>query len=288
MDYSADFEQLLTSLLINTLFTIVIYLAIPVILRYGLKKRYCKKEAKKIATWNAVSIFILISLYYIIVLNVGKVANAAPAFLWGGLGYLLLLDKNKTEKNKSGARRYNTKCNGINNKTNYSLTNNNNISGDDIAVKDMLVKDRNPKLDSFYNQHDNYRFNESERKNSTEDGTFVTFLKAIAIVIIISLVVGIISLFVLEYSRKIDELNNQISSLEAQKDDLYHENSQLFIKNISNGVAVEFWDNYGAIVPVGSKTYHKYSCSYCNRDKFYIYGKNEAIARGYTACPYCQ
>ena len=37
----------------------------------------------------------------------------------------------------------------------------------------------------------------------------------------------------------------------------------------------------------GTDYYHNYSCSYFKKQSYWAYSVNLAIARGYTACPYC-
>lgn len=48
-----------------------------------------------------------------------------------------------------------------------------------------------------------------------------------------------------------------------------------------------FYHKYAVIVPVGTNTYHKYTCHSCDTSDFYIFNIENAKAQGYTACGYC-
>ena len=49
-----------------------------------------------------------------------------------------------------------------------------------------------------------------------------------------------------------------------------------------------FFDAHVAFVENdGTEYYHNYSCSYFKKQSYWAYSVNLAIARGYTACPYC-
>lgn len=49
-----------------------------------------------------------------------------------------------------------------------------------------------------------------------------------------------------------------------------------------------FFDAHVAFVENdGTDYYHNYSCSHFKKQSYWAYSVNLAIARGYTACPYC-
>lgn len=104
--------------------------------------------------------------------------------------------------------------------------------------------------------------------------------------IILSIVIIVISAFsiykVKDLNDKIDDLNIDISS-ENKLINKY--------KNIikSNADQISFMDEHVAICPWdGKKLYHKYGCKNLDLSiQGMIYNVEEAISKGYSACPYC-
>ena len=91
--FDSSMENLLLEFIINLIFTVLMYETVPFILKFIMKKSYSEEEAKKIAIINTVCVFIIITCCYIFILGEGKVANIAPAFLWGSVAFYILKGK---------------------------------------------------------------------------------------------------------------------------------------------------------------------------------------------------
>lgn len=74
---------------------------------------------------------------------------------------------------------------------------------------------------------------------------------------------------VVDNNKKITELNGELGKYKNQ---------------------IEFMDTYVSICPVdGTSLYHNYSCSHYDKsDPFYVYSINDARAKGYIPCSYCE
>ena len=83
------------------------------------------------------------------------------------------------------------------------------------------------------------------------------------------------------YAEQIDALNAQLSKLNSRVSTLQDSNAALQQKSAFFDAHVAFVENDG------TDYYHNYSCSYFKKQSYWAYSVNLAIARGYTACPYC-
>ena len=89
-----DFSNLSTYLFdigFSLLTTVLLYLAVPVFLTFIKKKRFTRKKARIIAIINAVIIHIIFFMISIITYNGESTGNLSPAFIWGFVGYRILL-----------------------------------------------------------------------------------------------------------------------------------------------------------------------------------------------------
>jgi exodeoxyribonuclease III len=84
-----------------------------------------------------------------------------------------------------------------------------------------------------------------------------------------------------DYATQIDALNAQLSKLNSRVSTLQDSNAALQQKSAFFDAHVAFVENDG------TDYYHNYSCSYFKKQSYWAYSVNLAIARGYTACPYC-
>ena len=84
-----------------------------------------------------------------------------------------------------------------------------------------------------------------------------------------------------DYATQIDALNAQLSKLNSRVSTLQDSNAALQQKSAFFDAHVAFVENDG------TDYYHNYSCSYFKKQSYWAYSINLAIARGYTACPYC-
>ena len=78
-----------------------------------------------------------------------------------------------------------------------------------------------------------------------------------------------------------EALNAQLSKLNSRVSTLQDSNAALQQKSAFFDAHVAFVENDG------TDYYHNYSCSYFKKQSYWAYSINLAIARGYTACPYC-
>lgn len=129
-----DYMELIINLFINLFLTAMLYETVPLILKYFMKKRYFEKEAKKTAAINTICVYTLITIYYIIFLDEVKLANPAIALLWWSVAFNILKTSKKIDKDRKTETFV---------KHSYSLTPGAEITGDDIAVKDMLKQTKN-------------------------------------------------------------------------------------------------------------------------------------------------
>ena len=83
------------------------------------------------------------------------------------------------------------------------------------------------------------------------------------------------------YAEQVDALNAQLSKLNSRVSTLQDSNAALQQKSAFFDAHVAFVENDG------TDYYHNYSCSYFKKQSYWAYSVNLAIARGYTACPYC-
>ena len=83
------------------------------------------------------------------------------------------------------------------------------------------------------------------------------------------------------YADQVDALNAQLSKLNSRVSTLQDSNAALQQKSAFFDAHVAFVENDG------TDYYHNYSCSYFKKQSYWAYSVNLAIARGYTACPYC-
>lgn len=90
----------ITNLMVNFVITIVFYCSFPLILRVIEKKTYEDKKAKKIAVINSIVAYILTSIVIIFVIGDVRVANIAPAILWGIVSYYILRKKTDETEEK--------------------------------------------------------------------------------------------------------------------------------------------------------------------------------------------
>lgn len=82
------------NIFIDLVITAIAYEVVPIFLRFILKRQYNKSEAKKIAIFNAILVFILFKIFQLIIL--GTFGNSYECFLWGYVSFkLLYTDKDK-------------------------------------------------------------------------------------------------------------------------------------------------------------------------------------------------
>lgn len=90
---------------INLIITVFCYLLIPVIVRLMYKNGIEKSEAREVAIINAIMVYLLFTLYYIFLTDTPKVANVLPAFLWGGVSYYIMKEKDNHTNNEEETKK---------------------------------------------------------------------------------------------------------------------------------------------------------------------------------------
>lgn len=115
----------------------------------------------------------------------------------------------------------------------------------------------------------------------------IRFNKFSITVIILSLVLATsVIVNICQYSE-IDYLSWREEYLEYQVSNLNDEISNLKLDNLTDGWALEFYEEYAVLVNENSKKYHKYGCDDFDESSFRIYNINAAEQQGYYACPKC-
>lgn len=267
-----DNTELIINILINLFFTVTLYEIVPLILKYFMKKYYTKKEARKIATINTVCVYFLITILYIVCLDESKLANPAAAFIWGTVAFNIL-------KNNKNLRHSNNEK--------YSLTNNAEITGDDIAVRDMLKQEKITQISLEDERHGIHSKPVVEIQEDTPRHLSNGWKTAVIILSILTIVMTILFINSLNNIELLDEeivdLKSTILTLKSLNNNLEERNDSL---QKANEKAV-FLDKYIVIRPANTNIYHKYGCKNCDTSSFYIYDINEATANGYTPCNNC-
>ncbi len=85
----------ISSIAINLVVTVLVYEFYPIIQRFILNKTYEEKQAKKLATINTIVVYILLTVYLIGFTDQNRIANPAPALLYGYIAYLILKKKHE-------------------------------------------------------------------------------------------------------------------------------------------------------------------------------------------------
>mgnify|MGYP000803828327 FL=1 len=84
-----------------------------------------------------------------------------------------------------------------------------------------------------------------------------------------------------DYMADVRSLESTISYLRRSLQSVNDEKSLLQEKS-------DFIDAHVVFVEDdGTKYYHTYDCSRFTKQGYWVYGRNTAEAKGYTACPYC-
>lgn len=90
------------------------------------------------------------------------------------------------------------------------------------------------------------------------------------------------------YSKKINELQEQYDDIEKQYDDVKNEKWKLYLENQKNQAKINFVDNYVVIVPANTRIYHRYDCEYLDKTgSGLIFNIENAKGQGFIACKHC-
>lgn len=201
-----NYMELIINLFINLFLTAMLYETVPLILKYFMKKRYSEKEAKKTAAINTICVYTLITIYYIIFLDEVKLANPAIALLWWSVACNILKTSKKIDKDKKAETFV---------KHSYSLTPGTEITGDDIAVKDMLKQTRTTSsIESMKLEKNRIakhaKVNES-KLSALENGWKISTFILVIITILMMLLLIKFSIDLESSNQEITNLNHTIS-----------------------------------------------------------------------------
>lgn len=125
--------------------------------------------------------------------------------------------------------------------------------------------------------------NNSERGNKIYNIVFST--------LVIIAIIGACFLGYLMYEEYQDTISNyeeQIDKLHSTISKMNQEISKYTEKIDAMNSQISFMDSHVAICPNdGTGLYHKYNCEHLDSSSCFIYNTEQALSKGYKACPYC-
>lgn len=273
MDYNIDIALLLIDLCI----TLVVYLFIPVLIRYVFHKRYNKRTSIYRAVYNVIFGYIVFVFLYC-VLRIEGIPKIPVAIFYGYISYFILHD-GKLDKKLNNA-------NGTDKNTNNIASNKQIIDADveDTKVDEVLqdTSDRITEIKSEDIKH-------ATTKKANKRGLFANkwrILGMVSIVVNVCLIGSLVFVY-LDDRQDIDDLNDTVKALKKSKSDVEARNSKLINENWNMRSKVNFFDEHVVIVPNNTRVYHRYDCFYCDKSSFLIFNDENAKAMGYRACSHC-
>lgn len=249
------------SLCIDLILTIVIYLAVSIVLRFILHKRFNKSDSIGISVGTAILGY-LIYIFLYGVLEIDGIPNIPVAFLYGFISYKILHDSQLDNMKKA-----NTET------TNETIEEQPVEDTKNEDVKEALVNE-GKKTDEVIEKK------KSSTKKSVKNGWKIATFVLITIIIIMTVIIFCISINSKMLKAEIEDLNTSVSSLKKKNDTISEKYNKIVLK-------ADFFEKYAVIIPSNTKVYHKYNCPYCDKSSFSILNIEMAKNHGYTPCSHC-
>lgn len=277
------------TLLFDLILTMIIYLTIPVILKYVLHKKYNKKQSKKISIGTAILGYVIYIILYRL-LEIDGIPKMPVALFYGFISYKILynsntdikeiiIDKNDEKEEKVLQNLIEKIEEGKNTgiETLESEIEEKNVDSESYNEEPLHIIENVKK----HNKHDYKKLQASlnEWKIATITLTIVTIIATLMLVFLV--------IDVNELKNKKEELESTITSQKTSYKKLQEKYSECNSEKYELQQKVTFFDNHAVIIPANTKVYHRYDCTYCDRDSFYILNDGSARAQGYIPCSHC-
>lgn len=260
-------------ILFDILITVIVYLCVPVTLKYIFHKNYTYIQARNISIINSIIVCCFFILLRIQLGYEKSIISFAPAFIWGYVSYLILKPNSKSDTDDLETNQL-IEVLEKNNKTendNISAQDSNHKTSKNISINNNnIYKTKNKVIN---------KMNTKSYKSSLISLIIVLIFVTIACMILLVYVFSLKSTLSFN-NTKIINLNSQIRNLNSKITKYKEEYDDLKEKN-------EFMDDYIVIVSENTSIYHKYGCKYLDLTSFLVFNIDNAISQGYYPCSHC-
>lgn len=267
-----------TILIIDFIITVFFYMAIPVYLKYVLKKHFNKKQSLKIAIINSIGVYILFTIIHLVLLHDDQIVNMTATFTWGTVAYYTLKNNKDTtsQNNKNEDEQLKRLINNL--------------------EKEKIVSSNKENEPLPIAEHQTEIKQEIKKEEQANPQKQIKKYKNIIIALTVSLIilaVGIIILVCYTFNLKQTsekEIKNNEYTIQTLRVDLKNiKESEKKYYNLYNETKKksDFMDKYVVIVPTNTYVFHKYGCQYLDMSSGLIFNIQNAKGQGYIACKHC-